>query len=101
MALLSQAASGDWSAFDQLGDTQRVMLRRFQRLQVPEACRLYHNKMVSLLETSSSLLDGVRQGVEAGNLAALSTLATTARRLQADAEDAGRIANALQTKYAL
>jgi len=45
--------------------------------------------------------DGVRQGIEAGNLTALSRLATTAPRLQADGDDAGRIAHALQVSYAL
>ena len=79
MTLQRQAVNGDWSQFDQLGNPQWAMRKRFRRLHVSEACLLYHEKMVSLLETSSSLLHGVRQGVGAGNLAALSTLATIER----------------------
>ena len=35
MALLSQATGGDWSQFDELGASQRVMLRRLRGLRVP------------------------------------------------------------------
>ena len=62
MALLSQATGGDWSRFDELGDTQRSMLRRLRGLRVPSVCRDYHRKMVTLLEASATLLDNVRQG---------------------------------------
>ena len=92
MALLSQATGGDWSRFDELGETQRVMLRQLRVLRVPPVCREYHQKMMTLLEASAALLDDVRQGVQAGNLGALSTLTTTAQRLQTDAEAARRLA---------
>ena len=62
MALLSQATGGDWSRFDELGDTQRVMLRRLRGLRVPPVCREYHQKMITLLEAGAALLDDVRQG---------------------------------------
>ncbi|MDP6579874.1 MAG: hypothetical protein QF681_04380 [Vicinamibacterales bacterium] len=101
MALLSQATGGDWSQFDELGDTQRSMLRRLRRLQVPSPCRNYHEKMVSLLEAGASLLDEVKQGVQSGDLGALSTLATTAQRLQAEAEEARRLAAGIEQHYDL
>ena len=101
MALLSQATGGDWSQFDQLGDTQRSMLRRLRGLRVPPVCREYHRKMVTLLEAGAALLDDVRQGVQSGNLGALSTLTTTAQRRQADAEAAKRLADAIQRRYQL
>jgi hypothetical protein len=101
MALLSQATGGDWSQFDELGDTQRSMLRRLRRIQVPSPRRDYHEKMVSLLEAGASLLDDVKQGVRSGDLGALSTLATTAQRLQAEAEEAQRLAAGIQQRYDL
>jgi len=99
MALLSQATGGDWSQFDELGDTQQSMLRRLRRLRVPPVCREYHQTMVTLLAAGAALLDDVRQGVQSGNLGALSTLTTTAQRLQADAEAATRLAAAIQQRY--
>ena len=101
MALLNQATGGDWSRFDELGDTQRSMLRRLRRLRVPPVCREYHQKMLTLLAAGATLLDAVRQGVQSGNLGALSTLTTTAQRLQTDAEEARRLAAAIQQRYDL
>ena len=57
--------------------------------------------MITLLEAGAALLDDVRQGVQSGNLGALSTLTTTAQRLQTDAEEASRLAAAIQQRYAL
>ena len=99
MALLSQATGGDWSQFDELGDNQRVMLRQLRGLRVPPVCREYHQRMITLLEASAALLDDVRQGVQSGNLGALSTLTTTAQRLQTDAEAASRLAAAIRQRY--
>ena len=101
MALLSQATGGDWSRFDELGDTQRVMLRQLRGLRVPPVCREHHQKMITLLEAGAALLDDVRQGVQSGNLGALSTLTTTAQRLQTDAEEVSRLAAAIQQRYQL
>ena len=101
MALLGQATGGDWGQFDELGDTQRTMLRRLRGLRVPTACREYHQKMVTMLEAGADLLDAVRQGVQSGNLGALSTLTTTAQRLQSDADEAQRLAVAVRSRYDL
>ena len=101
MALLSQATGGDWSQFNELGGTQRSMLRRLRGLRVPPVCREYHQKMATLLEAGADLLDNVKQGVQSGNLGALSTLSTTAQWLQADAEEAQRLAATIQQRYAL
>ena len=101
MALLSQATGGDWSPFDELGDTQRSMRRRLRGVQVPPACLAYHQKMVTLLEAGADLLDDVKQGVQSGNLGALDTLSTTAQRLQVDAAAARRLATAIQQRYDL
>ena len=103
-ALLSQATSGDWRQFDELGDTQREMVRQLRRVRVPATCadcRDYHEKMVEMFETGASLLDEVKDGVQSGNLGALGTLATTAQHLQSDAESARRLAVAIQTRYGL
>ena len=56
---------------------------------------------MTLLEAGAALLVDVRQGVQSGNLIALSTLTTTAQRLQTDAEEAGRLAAAIQQRYDL
>ena len=101
MALLSQATGGDWSQFDELGDSQRAALQRLHRLRVPPVCRDYHQQMITLLEAGASLLAEVRQGVQSGNLGALSTLARTSQRLQADAEAASRLADGLRRRYGL
>ena len=101
MALLSQATSGDWNQFDELGDAQRSMLRRLRGLRIPPVCQEYHQKMVTLLEAGASLLDNVRQGMQSGDLGAVSTLATTAQRLQADAEEARHPAPAMRQRYGL
>ena len=101
MALVSQATGGDWSQFDELGDSQRAALRRLRGLRVPSVCRDYHQQMVTLLDAGASLLDEVRQGVQSGSLGALSTLARTSQRLQADAETASRLADDLRQRYGL
>ena len=101
MALLSQATGGDWSQFDELGDTQRSMARRLGRLRVPPVCREYHQKMVALLGAGATLLDTVKQGIESGSLGALGTLTTTAQRLQVDAEEARRLAAAVQQRFGI
>ena len=80
MALLSQATGGDWSRFDELGDTQRVMLRRLRGLRVPPVCRDYHRQMVTLLDAGASL-SWPRSG-RACSLGALSTLTRTSQQLQ-------------------
>jgi hypothetical protein len=101
MAMLTQATGGDWRQFDELGETQRTTLRRLRSVRVPPPCREYHQKMVTLLEAGADLLDTVKEGVQSGSLTALSTLATTAQRLQTDAEEARRMADALQRRYGL
>ena len=101
MALLSQATGGDWSQFDELGDSQRAALQRLRGLQVPPVCRDYHQQMITLLEAGAALLDEVRQGVQSGNLGALSTLTRTSQRLQADAEAARRLADGIRQRYQL
>ena len=100
-ALLSQATGGDWSQFDELGDTQRSMARRLGRLRVPPVCWEYHQKMVTLLGAGATLLDTVKQGIESGSLGALGTLTTTAQRLQVDAEEARRLAAAIQQRFGI
>ena len=101
MALLSQATGGDWSRFDELGDSQRAALRQLRGLRVPPVCRDYHQQMITLLEAGASLLGQVRQGVQSGNLGALSTLTKTSQRLQADAEAASRLADDIRQRYQL
>ena len=101
MAMLTQATSGDWSQFDELGDTQRSMARRLRGLRVPPVCRDYHQKMVTLLGAGATLLDTVKQGVQSGSLGALSTLTTTAQRLQTDAEEAQRLAAVIKQRYGI
>ena len=46
MALLNQATGGDWSQFDELANTQRLMLRQLRGLLVPPVCREYHQKIM-------------------------------------------------------
>jgi len=77
------------------------MARRLGRLRVPPVCREYHQKMVTLLGAGATLLDTVKQGIESGSLGALSTLTTTAQRLQVDAEEARRLAAAIQQRFGI
>ena len=103
-ALLSQATGGDWREFDALADTQRSMVRDLRRIRVPAFCgdcQQYHQKMLSMFETAADLLEDVKGGVQSGNLGALGTLASTAQRLQGDAEDARQLATAIQRNYGL
>jgi len=104
MAMLGQATSGDWTQFDELSDTQRAMVRQLRGVRAPAGCsecRAYHQQMISLLDAGASLLEEVKDGVASGNIGALSTLATTAQRLQSDAEAAQRLSAAIQAAYGL
>ena len=97
MAMLGQATSGDWTQFDALADAQRAMVRQLRAVHAPAGCpdcRTHHQQMITLLEE-------VKNGVASGNIGALGTLATTAQRLQSDAETAQRLAAAIQTQYGL
>ena len=64
-------------------------------------CRDYHQKMIALLDEGAALLGQVRQGVQSGNLGALSTLTTTAQRLQTDADAASRLAATIRQRYGI
>lgn len=104
MAMLGQATSGDWTQFDELRDTQRAMARRLRAVRSPPECgdcRAYHQQMLTLLDAGAGLLEEVRDGVQAGDIAALGTLATTAQRLRSDADSARRLGAAIQAKYGL
>jgi hypothetical protein len=104
MAMLGQATNGDWTQFDELSDTQRAMVRQLRGVRAPAGCsecRAYHQQMISLLDAGASLLEEVKDGVASGNIGALSTLATTAQRLQSDAEAAQRLSAAIQAAYGL
>ncbi len=57
--------------------------------------------MIALLDAGAALLGKVRQGVQSGNLGALSTLTTTAQRLQTDADAASRLAAAIRQRYGI
>ena len=104
MAMLGQATSGDWTQFDALADAQRAMVRQLRAVHAPAGCpdcRTHHQQMITLLDAGASLLEEVKDGVASGNIGALGTLATTAQRLQSDAETAQRLAAAIQTQYGL
>ena len=101
MMIVSESASGNFSAFDQMLSDQRANLRRLQRMSVPRELREYHAQTIELTQSGIRLLENVRRGLESGDMTRLMALSSSAQTMQADAEKAERLATELKRKYDL
>ena len=101
MAILSQATTGDATAFDRLTAAQRSSLAAMRRVRPPDQAREHHRRTVVLLEESSRLLSRLKQGLLDGNIAALGELSSQANRMKTQAEDLQRLADQIKQQSGL
>lgn len=101
MAILSQATTGDATAFDRLTAAQRSSLAAIRRVRPPAQAREHHRRTVALLEESSRLLARLKQGLLDGNIAALGELSSQANRMKTQAEDLQRLADQIKQQSGL
>ena len=101
MAILSQATTGDATAFDRLTTAQRSSLTAIRRVRPPAQAREHHRRTVALLEESSRLLSRLKQGLLGGNIAALGELSSQANRMKTQAEALERLADQIKQQAGL
>ena len=101
MAILSQATTGDATAFDRLTAAQRSSLAAIRRVRPPAQAAEHHRRTVALLEESSRLLSRLKQGLLDGNIAALGELSSQANHMKTQAEDLQRLADQIKQRSGL
>ncbi|MDP6372802.1 MAG: hypothetical protein QF634_09860 [Vicinamibacterales bacterium] len=101
MAILSQATTGDATAFDQLANAQESSLAALRRVQPPAAAQEHHRRSVALLEQSTRLLARLKEGLLNGNIAALGELSAQAEQMKSQAEGLDRLAAEIRQRAGL
>ena len=101
MAILSQATTGDATAFDRLTAAQRSSLTAIRRVRPPAQAAEHHRRTVAILEESSRLLARLKQGLLDGNIAALGELSSQANRMKTQAEDLQHLADQIKQQSGL
>ena len=100
-AIVGEEASGNWSTFDDVADTQRTNLAQLQQMNVPPDARAYHDQTTRLMEAGIDMMTKVKRGMERGDAMALTALSTEAQAMQVDAEAAERLGAELRAKYGI
>jgi hypothetical protein len=99
--ILRQAVDGDASGFDSLIAAQREARTALTLLVPPEPCRPHLDRTVELLDEATSLLEGLRNQILAGDLEGLATVAIRAQAMEGKAQQVDALAAGIKKRFGL
>jgi hypothetical protein len=100
-AVVQGAASGDFSAIDDLVRTAGDAERRVVALQPPGECTEYHRMAVTLLQESRTMITALRDGLKRNDTTALTTLGASAQSMKSRADTLAAAEKAIRARFGL
>ena len=100
-AVVQGAASGDFSAIDDLVRAAGDAERRAVALQPPVECAEYHRMAVTLLQESRTMITALRDGLKRNDTTALTSLGASAQTMKSRADTLAAAEKALRARFGL
>ena len=100
-AVVQGAASGDFSAIDDLVRTAGDAERRALAIQPPGECNEYHRMAVTLLQESRTMITALRDGLKRNDSTALTSLGASAQSMKTRADTLAAAEKALRARFGL
>jgi hypothetical protein len=99
--LLSSSMTGDTSGLDELVRVTEEGQRRAQELSPPAACADYHQRMLSMLGESVSMVRQLKTALTSKDASALAAMSATGSSLQSRANALDQQAQQIKATYGL